>query len=375
MTTSRTGRLLRRLVGAACARPVLTVAIATLVTLVSGLYAATTLEFATSTRALLPQHAPYVQRFIEFDREFGELDDLIIAVQAPSLPEATLYAGRLVRELRTNRVPLGRMAYRIDPKQFEGRALLYLGKDKLAEIRDRIFDYQEFMEDFAGRPTLDQLIEGLATQVAGAFVTGFLDLGLGPTAGASDFRFIEDLVTQMATRIDKPAPYRSPWGALFSAEDDGSAGYFLSDDQRLLFILAEPAIETGNFTGNRHAIEATRSVIASLRPQFPSVNVGVTGKPALSNDEMTTAFDERSSNSPSSMRFSTFWVRSQPKPRFNTLRPPNTDCHASRPRLPLPDFSSGGPPHMCVMLSPMRTISGLSESFTAMTAACRWSHS
>ena len=104
-------------------------------------------------------------------------------VEAPSLPEATVYAGRLVRELRAARVPLTRIAYRIDPKQFEGRALLYLSLDRLEEIRERIFDYQEFMESFAARPTLDQLVDGVATQIANAFVGGFLDLGLSEEQG------------------------------------------------------------------------------------------------------------------------------------------------------------------------------------------------
>ncbi len=292
MAVNPTGRALGQLVRAACAFPVLTVAVALLLAAASVWYAVTSLGLATSTRALLPQGLPYVERFVEYDREFGELDDLVIVVEARTLPEATVYASRLVRELRIRQAPLRRIAYRIDPKQFEGRALLYLNKDKLAEIRDRIFDYQEFMEAFAVRPTLDQLVDGLATQVAGAFVSGFLDLGLGPVGASSDFRFIENLVEQMAARLDKPTPYRSPWGGLFSAEEDPSAGYFLSDDQRLLFILAEPENDTGSFTGNRHAIEAVRGVIAALRPQFPTVNVGVTGKPALSNDEMTTAFED-----------------------------------------------------------------------------------
>ncbi len=287
-----TGRALGLLVRVSCAFPILTIILAAILTAASVWYAFTNLGLATSTRALLPQGLPYVERFAEYDREFGELDDLVIVVEARTLSEATVYASRLVRELRIRQAPLRRIAYRIDPKQFEGRALLYLSKEKLAEIRDRIFDYQEFMERFAVRPTLDQLIDGLATQVAGAFVSGFLDLGLGPTAGASDIRFIEDLVEQMAARLDKPMPYRSPWGGLFSAEEDPNAGYFLSDDQRLLFILAEPENDTASFTGTRHAIEAVRDIIASLRPQFPTVNVGVTGKPALSTDEMTTAFDD-----------------------------------------------------------------------------------
>ncbi len=291
--TSRTGRLLRRLVRLSCRRPRVTLLIATLLAAGSVLYALTTLTFATSTRALLPRNRPYIERYVQYDREFGELDDLAIVVEAPSLQEATVYAGRLVRELRAARVPLARVAYRIDPKQFEGRALLYMGLDRLREIRERIFDYQDFMESFAARPTLDQLVEGVATQLANAFIGGFLDLGLSESKGALDLKFVHDLVAQISTRLDHPSPYHSPWGALFAVGGDSDgAGYFLSDDQRLLFILAEPASEAGSFTGDRAAIEGVRAVVARLKREFPEINVGVTGKPALSNDEMTAAFDD-----------------------------------------------------------------------------------
>ncbi len=290
----RVGRLLRRLVRLSCRRPWLTLLVGVLLAAVSVVYALTTLTFATSTRALLPKNEPYIQRYVEYDREFGELDDLAIVVEAPSLPEATLYAGRLVRELKEGRVPLARVAYRIDPKQFEERALLYLSLDRLTEIRERIFDYQEFVESFAARPTLDQLVDGVATQIANAFLGGFLDLGLSEQSkGSLDLRFVRDLVAQVSTRLDRPAPYQSPWGALFSVGGDSAgAGYFLSDDQRLLFILAEPESEAGSFTGNRRAIEGVRATVARLKGEFPDVNVGVTGKPALSNDEMTAAFDD-----------------------------------------------------------------------------------
>jgi uncharacterized protein len=290
-STSRTGRHLRRLVRAACAHPRLTLLAAVALAVVSVVYAATTLTFATSTRALMPRNLPFIERYGEFDREFGDLDDLAIVVEAPSLPEATVYANRLVREVKAAHVPLSRLSYRIDPKQFEGRALLYLSTDKLKEIRDRIFDYQDFMESFAARPTLDQLVDGVATQLAHAFVGGFLDLGLSDSKGSLDLKFIHDLVAQIGNRLDRPGPYHSPWGALFSVGGDSAgAGYFLSDDQRLLFILAQPETAAGSFTGDRAAIEGIRDVVAHLKREFPDINVGVTGKPALSNDEMTAAF-------------------------------------------------------------------------------------
>src|SRR5206468_1249271 len=126
-------------------------------------------------------------------------------------------------------------------KQFEGRALLYLSKEKLTTIRDKVFDYQEFMEVFAARPTLEQLVEGHATQIANAFASGFLDLGIeDKSKTAGDLRFIEDLADQVSGRLEHPLSYRSPWGALFTVEGDASsAGYFLSVHQRPLLILAE----------------------------------------------------------------------------------------------------------------------------------------
>src|SRR5438309_1549763 len=270
----------------------MTLAAAIVLSAISVAYSFTFLQFATSNRALLPQGKRYIERYVEFDREFGQLDDLVLAVQAPSLPEATIYANRLVRELRANRVPLDHLNYRIDPKQFEGRALLYLSTDRLKEIRERVFDYQEFMEKFADRPTLDQLVDGIATSIAQAFVTGLLDPGPGASKGSLDLRFVNDVVTQIAGRLDRPTPYRSPWGGLFSVGGESSegAGYFLSDDQRLLFILAEPTSVRGSFTGDREAIEGVRATVAALRSEFPDVEVGVTGKPALASDEMVAAF-------------------------------------------------------------------------------------
>ncbi len=269
-----------------------TVLIAVALAALSVVYALTSLTFATSTRALLPPGRPYVERYTQYEREFGDLDSIAIVVDAPSLPEATLYANRLVRQLRAENVPLKRIAYRIDPKQFEGRGLLYLSKDRLANIRDAVFDYQEFMEAFAAHPTLDQLAEGMATQIANAFMANFIDLGLAEGKGASDLKFVQDLVALIGARLERPGPYQSPFGTLFAVPgaDNPGAGYFLSEDQKLLFILAEPETQRGSFTGDQRAIEGIRGVIASLKREFPEVAVGVTGKPALQNDEMVAAF-------------------------------------------------------------------------------------
>ena len=286
------GGLLYRLVRVACLKPVLTLALGVALAVVSVWYAVVTLTFATSVADLLPQGQTYMQRFNEYQQLFGEIDDLIIVVAAPSLPEAKVYASRFARELRLRNVPLQRLTYRIDPEHFERQSLLYLDTQKLREIRARIFDHQDFLEGFASRPTLDQFFDGLATEVAGSFVAGFFDLGLEDPAGASgnDLRLIEDLVAQVSARVDRSQPYVSPWSALFSTDTDDGAGYFLSEDRSLLFILAVPSSEEGSFAADTATIDGVRQTIRSLHPDFPHVQVGVTGRAALGNDEMVAAF-------------------------------------------------------------------------------------
>ncbi len=289
---SRTGRLLRRLVRASCRRPSLTVLLSLALAALGVGYTFEALTFKTSTRDLLPPGQRYATLHTEYLRDFGELDDITVVVEGRTLEESKAYASRLVREIRRGPVKFERVAYRIDPKRFEGQALLYLSADKLKEIRDKVFDHQEFMENFAANPTLDQLITGINTQIASAFVSNFFDLGL-QDSGAVDLGFLKEVVGQISERLDHPTAYYSPWGALFTLDrqEDGDAGYFLSDDKSLLFVLVEPpAGKKGSFTGDQEAISAIRDIVAGLRHEFPRVQVGVTGAPALSNDEMTTAF-------------------------------------------------------------------------------------
>jgi len=292
---TRTGRVLRRLVRLSCHRPGVTVAISLLLGAAAIAYTAHALSFKTSTRALLPQDAGYVIRYAEYAKEFGELEDIVVVVEAGSFEGARAYAAALTEELKQAPVTFHRIAYRIDPKRFEGRQLLYLSTAELREIRDKIFDHQEFMESFAGDPSLARLLEGVNTQMAAAFVSNLFDIGLQDTHLPVDTRFLRVLLDQMASRLERPGPYRSPWGTLFSFGEDppDDAGYFLSEDKSLLFILVEtPPSEKGSFTGDQAAIEAIREAVAKLRPAFPNVQAGVTGAPALSNDEMTAAFHD-----------------------------------------------------------------------------------
>ena len=175
---SRTGRLLRRLVRVACRRPLVTVILALVLAAAGLVVTVQHMGFKTSGRDVLPQDAGYVKKYVEFARDFGELEDIVVVVEAPTLEAAKAYASRLVQELRASPVKFPRLSYRIDPKRFQGRQLLYLSTEKLREIRDKIFDHQEFMEGFANDPSLARLLEGVNLQFAQSFMNNVFDLGI-----------------------------------------------------------------------------------------------------------------------------------------------------------------------------------------------------
>ena len=252
------------------------------------------LGFQSSTARLLPAGARYATLYREYLQDFGELNDIVVAVDAVNGEESRRFVERLAEALAARPDRFSRVTYRLDRGFFERNGLLYLSLDSLASLRDQLFDHHEFATSYAAHPSLDRLVESLNHEIGQAFVSGFAGLGLdGKKTAAPDFSLLEALLGQMEARLEAPAaPYRSPWGGLFTAPRPGGGGdgYFAAPDGRLLFVFVEQTRREGSFTDNQEKIAELRAVIARLRADFPGVSVGVTGGPALSNDEMTTAF-------------------------------------------------------------------------------------
>src|SRR4029077_19416678 len=114
-----------------------------------------------SGRDLLPQNRPYVQRDEEISADFPRLDQLVVAIESDDVRRSKAYAHRLAEELRREPGTFPHVTYRIDPKKFRGRELLYLSPAELRDIRDEVVDHQPFLASFAARPTLDRLIDGI----------------------------------------------------------------------------------------------------------------------------------------------------------------------------------------------------------------------
>src|SRR5262249_50511495 len=114
-------------------RPLVTVALSLVLAALSLTYTLHAIGFVTSSLRLLPQHARYVVLLREYLKDFGELNDILVAVEAPP-DQARQFAARLAEQLRQDGLG-ARVTYRVDPAYFKGRALLYLSVADLTTLR------------------------------------------------------------------------------------------------------------------------------------------------------------------------------------------------------------------------------------------------
>ena len=194
----------------------------------------------------------------------------------------------------TGALGTARVSYRIDASRLEAHALLYLPLDTLRDTLDTVASHEDLLADFAATPTLDRLVDGINQYVGATFLPGVFGPGAADETNPAPTRLLRDLLTQMSERIDG-RPYRSPWASLVrrSRPPPRDGGYFLSHDRRLLYVVIDLADAPRTFAAEHAAILAVRRAIASLRPEFPSVEAGVTGAPALFSDELSAADPRR----------------------------------------------------------------------------------
>jgi hopanoid biosynthesis associated RND transporter like protein HpnN len=286
---SLTGRVLQSVVRLCCARPGLTVVTGCIFAVLGFGYAAHSLTLETSKFNLLPSHQRYVTLYKEYSEDFGQLEDIVVVVQSPTVTTSTAYAARLAGILRGGALAASaRVSYRIDASRLDERGLVYLPLETLRDLLDTAATHEDLLAAFAARPTLDRLVDGINQYVGAMLLPSVFGAATEVEVNTAPTRLLRALLGGMSEGLDG-APYRSPWVTVVAtpAPALASNGYFVSDDNRLLYVVIDLAEAPRTFAGERAAVLAIRRAVTSLRPEFPSVQAGVTGVPALFTDEMS----------------------------------------------------------------------------------------
>jgi hopanoid biosynthesis associated RND transporter like protein HpnN len=274
--------------------PLVVVGAAMLGVALSLLLSATRMEFHTSHMDLVSSGNRYKQLDQIFSREFDDVPErVIVVIQSQDREQAKAFATALATRWEGDE-NIDKVLYRIPLDTLQDKALLFLSHQQLTGLQQQLEGHQELFKEFAALPTLENLFTLINRETTEALVghvfTGFL-ADEKPEGAPLDFTFLRAILRQLNQHLDPQQPYQSIWQEFFTSTSEAAShdGFLWSDDKQLLFVLANPKTDAGDFNRFHSAVRQIRQDVHALQQMYPGVEVGITGKAVLEVDEMTTA--------------------------------------------------------------------------------------
>jgi len=270
------------------------------------------LDFKTSRNDLVAEKDPVVERFSEISDDFGRLTNAIVVVEGDDVDRMKAFITDLAEVLDHEPEHFEHILYRIDTSSLEGKKLLYLSEEEIADLRRKLSDYGELIEDLAFNPGLEQIFLFINQKISEATVSHLVSSLLGGDEtedtrqgeGADgpkpeskdpvDLSFLRSLLTEMHLALSPGYRFHSPWDTFFKASAKFSEdGFLISDDQRFAFMTLNAVSEKGSFTKKRASLNRLREHIRTLlETRYSDLEAGVTGGSALADDEMAQAMKD-----------------------------------------------------------------------------------
>jgi hopanoid biosynthesis associated RND transporter like protein HpnN len=298
------------LVRASIAHPVLVLVLSILLALASVWYTVSYIDFKTSRNDMVSQDNPAVKRFSEISDKFGRQTNATVVIEGLNPERMKAFILDLAARLEKEPEYFSELFYRLDVAQLEGKKLLYLSTNELADLKMKLEDYGELIEDLAFTPKVNQILTFVNQKISEATVTHLVSNLLGdgkdkssdPVSDANvdadsvsgekqevDLAFLRALLTQMRLALGPEYYFESPWDTFFSSASHFSeAGFLFSDNQRFAFMTLNARSQEGTtFAKKKVSLDRLRQHIRTLLGDYPDLKAGVTGGTALSTDEMS----------------------------------------------------------------------------------------
>jgi hopanoid biosynthesis associated RND transporter like protein HpnN len=252
------------------------------------------LELRTSREELSDSFDASVATYEVLVEEFGSPKFLVVVVeprlrdQPPPVEEYQEFVERLAELLRGENEYFRDVFHRVDLEEFLERGLYYVDLEILQRAEDAATGPGSLIQDLARVNGLAGATRLLAREIR----EGVEDGSPGPGAGESlegllpalewQARFLEDPAGAV-DELEEEDPHLGRVGAGTEVSPDG---YLVSRGGDRFFLLAQPARETSSLSYIRPLVAAARARIAEVEADHPRLRAGVTGTPALIQEEM-----------------------------------------------------------------------------------------
>lgn len=284
--------LLAKVAGASTRHPWRVLSIAVIASIPVGVVGSR-LSVSTSRTALVSEDNPNWRRYMDFAREFGIPEDLVVVAKGES-PEAVRgYLDAVAARLLQDEDQVGAVFYRVDLGIFEERAPLFFDPDQLA-LLDRFAKMESVARllDAESPPAriaaLAALIDRLPSKLAPDTKPGpEVDQLTGALANllVEMERFSRADGPKKLTLVDRRTLLRKALAERASGGID-EYGYLTTDDGRTGVMFVRPTYTRDEITVVMPFVAAVREAAEAAREGRGKVRYGLTGIPASSVEEL-----------------------------------------------------------------------------------------
>jgi hypothetical protein len=273
-------RLLTKLAWAVHHRPRWFIYPQVILFLVSVFYTVTNLEFDTSRNNLVGANKKYHQNFLRFKKEFPTQDDLVVVVESENSEKNRQFVERLGAKLEAETNLFTHLFYKGDLKMLGSKALLFVPKDDLVELKKTLGDFQPFIELFTQTTNLVSLFNMINTQ----FRTAKQERNAQNESLVRALPALERIVSQATASLQRSGLPPSPGVmALFNAGEEAEREIYVTFGNGTIYLVT---VQSPTSEQNAETVERLRQLVEETRLEVPGLNVGLTGEPVLEIDEM-----------------------------------------------------------------------------------------
>jgi len=245
------------------------------------------LGFHASRLDLLNPDSNYNRLWIEYIKEFGDADDVVVVVEGADrqqvVPVLEELSTALAREDRLFRAVL----HEVDLSPIRSKGLHYLEPGELLAIERFLDKVQPIVEGDWARLNLGNMAGGISARLADRRVAS--TPAVREATGVELTRLSDSLLEALGQR----GRYQSPWPEMpcsIATLSELNSEYLLTNQGRMGFVLLRLAeADKESFAQGSRSIDALRSLIARTRDRHPETRIGVTGLPVMENDEMRSS--------------------------------------------------------------------------------------
>lgn len=256
---------------------------------VAGIYGVLKMEMITDQDRLLSEDLPYHHRYMNFVRNFGDLEFIYILIEGPTQERMVAFADALAARLRQS-ADVKDVVYEFDTAWAKDYALYFDGfpLTDIQRLRDELAKNRADLENLFQVQSIDAILLKINRSIQ----------TLGPGAdtgspGAPESReSLEPLLA--ALRGHAPAAFqdlyriRDEWDKATPVEKRHN----WSGKGQTLLMLVMPNKDYSTLSVIEQPLKRIRADIWLTKQEFPDVNAGMTGRPVLQADEMRTTNDD-----------------------------------------------------------------------------------